>query len=258
MEQWLVNNKKEIYGGKLVAGFPPWRPRFDPRSFHVGFVVDKVTLGQVFSKYFGFPCQFSLHWLLHIYHHLSSGTGTIGQTVADVQSGRLSLTPPQETLPPCTNTLVYPCEDWENSRQVSVWVSGRLCLKAATPDHESAVADFAHCHGNAKSIRKLSSFVGPRIRVHEPSVECTEQHCWARNVSTRGGSMWCTFAFCSLSEVQFLRKVTRAGIQRWLSQTHANTFLFSADVGMFSELYVIELSLLHLIVVVLYRFRGDS
>jgi hypothetical protein len=26
------------------------------RIAHVGFVVDKVVLGQVFSKYFGFPC----------------------------------------------------------------------------------------------------------------------------------------------------------------------------------------------------------
>jgi hypothetical protein len=25
----------------------------------VGFVVDKVALGQVFSEYFGFPCQSS-------------------------------------------------------------------------------------------------------------------------------------------------------------------------------------------------------
>jgi hypothetical protein len=25
----------------------------------VGFVVDKVALGEVFSEYFGFPCQFS-------------------------------------------------------------------------------------------------------------------------------------------------------------------------------------------------------
>jgi hypothetical protein len=25
----------------------------------VGFLVDKVALGQVFSEYFGFPCQFS-------------------------------------------------------------------------------------------------------------------------------------------------------------------------------------------------------
>jgi hypothetical protein len=57
--------------------------------------VDKVTLGQVFSEYFGFSCQFSFHRLIHI-HHLSSGAGTIGQTVADVPSGR-SLTPPQET-----------------------------------------------------------------------------------------------------------------------------------------------------------------
>jgi hypothetical protein len=41
----------------------------------VGFVVEKVPLGQVFSEYFGFPCHFSLHRLLHI-HHLSSGAGT--------------------------------------------------------------------------------------------------------------------------------------------------------------------------------------
>jgi hypothetical protein len=37
----------------------------------VGFVVDKVALGQVFPDYFGFPYQFSFHQLLHnhlIYH----------------------------------------------------------------------------------------------------------------------------------------------------------------------------------------------
>jgi hypothetical protein len=28
---------------------------------YVGFVVDKVALGQVFSKYFNFFCQFSFH-----------------------------------------------------------------------------------------------------------------------------------------------------------------------------------------------------
>jgi hypothetical protein len=61
----------------------------------VGFVVEEVTLAQVFSEYFGFTCQFSLDRLLHI-HHLSSGAGTIGQTVADVPS-RLSLTPPEKT-----------------------------------------------------------------------------------------------------------------------------------------------------------------
>jgi hypothetical protein len=40
--------------------------------------MDKVALGQVFSEYFGFPCQFSFHRLLDT-HHLSSGAGTIGQ-----------------------------------------------------------------------------------------------------------------------------------------------------------------------------------
>jgi hypothetical protein len=67
-------------------------PGFEPRWGRVGFVVDKVALGQVFSEYFSFPSKFSFHQLLHI-HHLSFGASTIGQIVADVPS-RLSLTPP--------------------------------------------------------------------------------------------------------------------------------------------------------------------
>jgi hypothetical protein len=52
----------------------------------MGFVVNKVGLGQVFSEYFGFPCQFAFHRLLqnnnnnhhhHHHHHLSSGAGTV-------------------------------------------------------------------------------------------------------------------------------------------------------------------------------------
>jgi hypothetical protein len=51
---------------RLEAGFPPRRPGF-AYGQHVGFVVDKVALGQVFSEYFGFPCQ-SFHRFLH-YHN---------------------------------------------------------------------------------------------------------------------------------------------------------------------------------------------
>jgi hypothetical protein len=80
---------------RLVAGFPPRRPRFESRSGYVGFVVGKEALGQVFSEHFGFPCQFSFHQLLHT-HHLSSEAGTMGQLVAEELSG-LSLTRPQET-----------------------------------------------------------------------------------------------------------------------------------------------------------------
>jgi hypothetical protein len=81
---------------RLVAGFQPRRPWFEPRSGRVGFVVDKVALGHDSSEYFGFTFQFSFHRLLHIHHHLSSGAGTVGQLAADVPSG-LSLTAPQKT-----------------------------------------------------------------------------------------------------------------------------------------------------------------
>jgi hypothetical protein len=62
---------------RLVAGFPPRRSGFEPRSGNVGFVVNILVLGQVFSEYFGFPSQFSFHRMLNIHHHLSSGAGTI-------------------------------------------------------------------------------------------------------------------------------------------------------------------------------------
>jgi hypothetical protein len=57
----------------------------------MGFVEVKVALGQVFSDYFGFSCQFSFYGLLHNHHHLSSGAGTKVQRVAAVPNG-LSLT----------------------------------------------------------------------------------------------------------------------------------------------------------------------
>jgi hypothetical protein len=52
-----------------VAGLPPWWPGFEPRSDHVGIVIGKATLGQSFSEYFRFPCQFSFHRLLHTHRH---------------------------------------------------------------------------------------------------------------------------------------------------------------------------------------------
>jgi hypothetical protein len=80
---------------RLVADFLRRQSGFQPRLGHEGFVVDKVALGQVFFKHFGFPCLYSFHRLLHT-RHLPYGAGTVGQLVVDVPSG-LSLTPPQET-----------------------------------------------------------------------------------------------------------------------------------------------------------------
>jgi hypothetical protein len=47
---------------QLAAGLSPRRPGFDAGSVHVGFVVDKVALGQVFPpEYFSFPLSVSFH-----------------------------------------------------------------------------------------------------------------------------------------------------------------------------------------------------
>jgi hypothetical protein len=59
---------------------------FESRSGHVEFVVEKAALRQIFSEYFGFPCQI-FHRPLHTQHHPPSGAGTIGQILVDVPSG---------------------------------------------------------------------------------------------------------------------------------------------------------------------------
>jgi hypothetical protein len=41
------------------VGFPLMRSGFDPNSSDVRHIVDKMTVGQVFSEYFAFPCQLS-------------------------------------------------------------------------------------------------------------------------------------------------------------------------------------------------------
>jgi hypothetical protein len=49
---------------------------------HVGFVVDKVALGQVFSEYFGFPYQ-SFHQNLHHHNHPGLALKAIGGRSAE-------------------------------------------------------------------------------------------------------------------------------------------------------------------------------
>jgi hypothetical protein len=41
---------------QLVTGFSPLQPRFNPRCGNVRILMDKMALGQVFSKYFSFFC----------------------------------------------------------------------------------------------------------------------------------------------------------------------------------------------------------
>jgi hypothetical protein len=58
--------KKGTPQGRAIAQeVSRWLPTaaawFKSGSTHVGFVVDKVALGQVFSEDFGFPCQSLFH-----------------------------------------------------------------------------------------------------------------------------------------------------------------------------------------------------
>jgi hypothetical protein len=61
------------YGRAIVLAVSRWLPtaaaRVRARVWQIGFVVDKMALGQVFSEYFGFPCQSSFHHILHHHNH---------------------------------------------------------------------------------------------------------------------------------------------------------------------------------------------
>jgi hypothetical protein len=98
---------------RLVADLPQRRIVFEPGSVHVGFVVDKVALGQVFLWVLRFSSvSIIIQPGLHT-HTSSSGGRTIAPLVAAVR--RHSLTPStKEKLDPCVvEVLCLLCyTDW--------------------------------------------------------------------------------------------------------------------------------------------------
>jgi hypothetical protein len=59
-----------IYGRAIAEAVSRWLPNTVAQDWQVGFVVDKVASSQVFSEYFGFPCQnHSFHQLFHPHNH---------------------------------------------------------------------------------------------------------------------------------------------------------------------------------------------
>jgi hypothetical protein len=58
-----------LNGRAIAQAVSSWLPTAEVRAEHVGFVVDKVALGQVSSEYFGFPCQSSFHQIPHHHNH---------------------------------------------------------------------------------------------------------------------------------------------------------------------------------------------
>jgi hypothetical protein len=57
---------------RLVAGLSPRTPEFDPGSVYVGFVVDKVALGQVFLPVLQFSHVSMIPPMLHTHLHINT------------------------------------------------------------------------------------------------------------------------------------------------------------------------------------------
>jgi hypothetical protein len=61
-----------MYDRAIAQAVSRWLPTAATRvrvwAEHVGFVVDKAVMGQVFSEYFAFPCQ-SFYQILHHHNH---------------------------------------------------------------------------------------------------------------------------------------------------------------------------------------------
>jgi hypothetical protein len=79
----------------VAAGFSPRRPGFAPRSVHVGLVVDRVALGQVFSPSPSvFPCHYhSAAALYSLVYHLG-----VGHWVLQRPQSHRDVAPPNTTI----------------------------------------------------------------------------------------------------------------------------------------------------------------
>jgi hypothetical protein len=88
-------------GRAIAQAVSRWLPtaaaRVHARVWSSGICVDKMALWQVFSEYFGFPCQFSFHQLLHNLHHL----GLYNRPEVAAVPGDVSPTPPKKKKPLC-------------------------------------------------------------------------------------------------------------------------------------------------------------
>jgi hypothetical protein len=61
----IVESETLIASQAVSRWLPTAAARVQARVSQVGYVVDKIALGQVFPEYLGFPCQFSFHQILH-------------------------------------------------------------------------------------------------------------------------------------------------------------------------------------------------
>jgi hypothetical protein len=66
---WPQNIRDRVTDQAVSRWLPTAASRVRARSGHLGILVDKVALGQVFSEYFRFTWQSSFHQILHPHNH---------------------------------------------------------------------------------------------------------------------------------------------------------------------------------------------
>ena len=67
---FIAQYRLNLYIIKVFAGLSPQRPELDPRSVHVRFVVEKVSLGRICIKVLLFSPVSTVPQVLHIRFHL--------------------------------------------------------------------------------------------------------------------------------------------------------------------------------------------
>jgi hypothetical protein len=66
---WMAVEQLHAVAQAVTRWLPTAADRVRFRAEHVGFVVNKVALGQVFSEYFDFPCQSPFNKFLQHNNH---------------------------------------------------------------------------------------------------------------------------------------------------------------------------------------------
>lgn len=74
---------------KYITVFSPWKPEFSPRVVHVGYVVDRMALSQVFLLVLQF-LPTSYHFTIPPFSHLLSVAVMMDQFVASVAKDSFS------------------------------------------------------------------------------------------------------------------------------------------------------------------------
>jgi hypothetical protein len=83
MYRTYAEKKDRAVAQAVSCWLPTAAGRVRVRAQLVGFVKDEVVLGQVFSEYFGSPCQWSFHQFLHHNNHRGLAHRPIGGRSAE-------------------------------------------------------------------------------------------------------------------------------------------------------------------------------